>query len=679
MNEQIFDKDVRFIKNVGPRRAVMLEKLNIKTLIDLIYHIPVRYEDRRNPVKIKNLIEGRESLLLLELSDIREVRARRFKIIKLRGFDGENYIDIVFFNQAYLKKNFQKGVKYYFYGKPKRELYGFVLNSPDFEKEDGKNEKIVPVYALTKGISQKVIKKIILNAFNEVKKIEIPDYLPQYLKEKYGFFSPGESLFQIHFPEDFKKLNQALDGMKFREIFYLQTAFFIISFKKKILSSKKLKVKKFLDKYKKVLPFKLTNDQSRVIDEIAGELEAQKNVNRLLQGDVGSGKTAVVMFFLIAVVLNKYKSIFMAPTEVLSKQHFKNIKIYADKFNIKTILLTGGNYKGKRGHEELIASDSPCIIIGTHALIQKKLNYGKTGIIIIDEQHRFGVAQRMELSKKTGCKNIIVMSATPIPRTLALTSYGDMDFSNIREKPARRKEVKTYLRDEKALTKIYNFINEKINKFKEKAFIVTPLIEESQKMDLKAAEQVYKELSEKYFIGKCGILHGRMKSKEKEKIMEQFINGDIYILISTTVIEVGVDVPEATVMVIKNAERFGLAQLHQLRGRVGRSHRQSYCVLVHSENISSYSMKRLHKMEETFDGFELAEEDMKLRGTGEFFGSRQHGFGNFKFINPVKDSKLIEASRKEVSAMFKIYKYENIPENLKNYIKNIVLKKWEIL
>ncbi|MFA5478806.1 MAG: ATP-dependent DNA helicase RecG [Candidatus Muiribacteriota bacterium] len=681
MNE-FLNKDIQYIKGVGPKRVRLFNKLEIFNAGDLLGFIPTRYEDRRSVVTVKEGKIDENSLFLLKITDSRLISKGKFKILKLRACDTSgSYIDIVYFNQTYLKDKFKIGKNYYFYGKKKFDFGTFSLNSPDFESEDEKKTtgKLLPVYNLTAGLTQNVIRNTMSIILEQAEKEKFDEIIPDYIKKKYSIDDYFTSIKKVHFPINEEEINQSLKSLKWREIFILQTAFGIISQKKKIKNGLRIDCLKNFEIFQKNLPFTLTNAQKKVINEISDELNTGKNINRLLQGDVGSGKTVVVAFFLMSACMAGFKSIIMAPTEVLAAQHYNFLLKLLSSFKIEVVFLKGGNYKGKKKELEIIESEKPVVVCGTHALIQEKVKYGKTGIIIIDEQHRFGVKQRMELVKKTDCSNIIVMSATPIPRTLALTAYGDMDYSVIDEKPEQRKKIKTFVRGEKSLPDIFKFIKERL-KSDEKAFIITPLIEESEKLDLKAAVKVWEELRTTFFKSdETGLLHGRMKTKEKEEVMEEFRNGKINVLVSTTVVEVGVDISMATVIVIKNAERFGLAQLHQLRGRVGRGDRQSYCVLVHSDNAGRQSVERLKLMEKTDDGFELSEHDLKLRGAGEFFGSRQHGFGNFKFIDVVNDRKIIETSKKEVEAMFKIYKFDNLPENMKNYVENNLLKNYQIL
>jgi ATP-dependent DNA helicase RecG len=518
--------------------------------------------------------------------------------------------------------------------------------------------------------------KIVLEEFVH---IEVKEIIPDIIVKKYNINSWKESILNIHFPESLELCEKALQDLKFREIFTLHIAFSLMKEKKLERNNINWSETLNIDLFETYLPFKLTGDQRASIKEIEDRLRSGFNINILLQGDVGAGKTVVVVYFLLKAYLSGYKSIIMAPTEVLARQHFESIGKLLSGLSPRLIFIRGGNYKGKKDDIILLNDDKPAIVIGTHALFQKDIKYSKTAVTVIDEQHRFGVKQRMELVNLSDCPNVIVMSATPIPRTLSLTVYGDMDYSVIREKPAERIKIKTFVRGEESLDKIYEFIKKRVN-CGEKCFIITPLVDESDKLELRSAIATYEELKNGFFSDcSVGLLHGRMKEKEKNSVMEDLKNGNIKILVSTTVIEVGVDIPDATVIVINHADRFGIAQLHQLRGRVGRGSLQSYCVLIHSREISRTSMKRLRILESSDDGFYLAEADLMLRGSGELLGSRQHGFGLFRYIDPADDRKLIEQVKKEVNAYIEIVKTENIDKRLIQYVNEKFLKDYSIL
>ncbi|MCK9224972.1 MAG: ATP-dependent DNA helicase RecG [Candidatus Muirbacterium halophilum] len=672
-------KEIRFIKGVGPIKGQLFNKLDIYTIKDIIEYRPFRYDDLSVVTNVCDYDDNQNKLYFLKILDKRVVNSKNYKIIKLRAIDNTSYCDIVFFNQDYLKNKFDIGKKYYFFGKFKNEFNSLTLNSPDFYKENELKEKILPVYLLTAGLSLNYFRKVIKNVLNELNTFNFEEIIPEFILKKYLVENYKKSIFNIHFPDNFENCLKSLKDLKFREIFTLHLAFSLMKEKK----SQKNNIKWINDfdliKFEVLLPFKLTNDQKKSIIEIEKKLNLGFNINILLQGDVGAGKTVVVVYFLLKAYLSGYKSIIMAPTEVLAKQHFNSITKLLENLNPRIIFIRGGNYKGKKDDLLLLDDEKPAIVIGTHALFQKNIKYSSTAITIIDEQHRFGVKQRMELIKLSNCPNVIVMSATPIPRTLSLTVYGDMDYSVIKEKPAERIKIKTFVRSEESLFKIYEFIKKRVD-YGEKCFIITPLVDESDKLELKSAIATYEDLSTNVFKNySVGLLHGRMKEKEKNKVMEDLKEGKVNILVSTTVIEVGVDISDATVIVINHADRFGIAQLHQLRGRVGRGNKPSYCVLVHSNEISKTTMKRLRILENSDDGFYLAEADLLLRGSGELLGSRQHGFGLFRFVDPAEDRELIEQVKKEVNALIKIEKIENIDKKLLDYVYEKHLKDYSIL
>jgi len=676
----VFEKNIQYIKGVGPKKAKAFERLGVTTLWDLLNYVPIRYEDRTKIYDLENAPEEENVSLVLQVIDKRLVRARRFRIVKLRVSDGIKRADVLFFNQDWLNKYFKIGKKYYFYGKVKRDILNIELNNPEYSdySEDIDLTGIFPVYNLTRGITSKTIRNIMDNAIKEVEKISLEEVIPESFIKSFKIKGIIESLIGIHKPEDFDHLKICFDSMKKREIFFLQFAFRYIKGKYSKLPHCLLKEELTLKEYQDLYPFDFTNDQKKVIKKINKEIFQGRNVNILLQGDVGSGKTVVATYYAMLAVKNGQHGIIMAPTEVLATQHFNNIRPIAEKLNIEVVLLKGGTSKKKKETLSLLADERPLLIIGTHALFQSKAKYSRTGFVIIDEQHRFGVEQRNTLIEKTGCHNIIVMSATPIPRSLALSAYGDMDYAIINEKPAMRKSIKTYLRDDRSLKKIYEFVKSRIVEG-EKCFIITPLVEESEKMDLRAATEVYERAKSFFGEEKVLLLHGRMKEKEKDSIMKEFSSEKGAVLVSTTVVEVGVDIPEATVMIIKNAERFGIAQLHQLRGRVGRGDLQSYCILVHSDNLSKTGQLRLRALESSDDGFVLADEDLKQRGAGDVFGSRQHGFGTFIYTRIPADKDIIEKIKESVDAYFKIIDLVNIDEKLLCFTKKMIIGKHGVL
>jgi ATP-dependent DNA helicase RecG len=487
----------------------------------------------------------------------------------------------------------------------------------------------------------------------------------------------------MHLPRTEHELNKSINRLKYEEFFFLQT---MLALQKKHSNSDKQGIpftasSTHLHMLYQNLPFTMTDAQKKVIKEIRADMKKPNPMNRLLQGDVGSGKTLVALMSMLIAVDNGYQAALMVPTEILAEQHFYNIKQYLHKFDIPVSLLTGAtSQKQRKEISGIISSGLPHIIIGTHALIQEKVPFTKLGLVIVDEQHRFGVMQRAQLVEKGINADVLVMTATPIPRSLALTVYGSLDVSTLDEMPPGRREIKTTWRFDHQGEKIYRFIQERA-KTGEQAYIVFPLVEESEKMDLKAASESYQQLKDSYFKNlPIALLHGRMKSTEKEKVMRQFANGQISVLVTTTVIEVGVDVPRATIMLIEHAERFGLAQLHQLRGRVGRGKLNSYCILKTPDSIGETAQDRMRTITASGDGFKIAEEDLRLRGWGDFFGTKQHGMPEFKLANPITDSALLQQSRADAFIMVKndpdLRKPGNRPVYnyiLKNYAHRISL------
>ena len=675
--ENILSKEIKYVKGVGPNRAELLNKLGIYTLEDLITYYPRTYEDRSKPVKIAEVQDGEEVLIegiaTARVSEIR-TRNRKMTIYKLIVRDETGSCTITWFNQSYLRNMFKPGEIYKFFGKVKRIGNKVEMNSPVYDEGvNTKNTgKIIPIYPLTYNLSQNNIRKIIENGLELVKN-KLKETLPDYLIKEYKLMDINSATNSIHFPKDFTEFNIARKRLVFEELLSMQLALLSLKsqYKKEIdgiAFEKEVHMSDVINK----LPFKLTKAQLRVLEEIDADLEKVKPMNRLLQGDVGSGKTAVSIIASYKVVKSGYQVAIMAPTAILATQHLESFKQMLEQFDIKCELLISSITKKKKEEIlERLKNGDIDILIGTHAILEDNVEFKNLGLVVTDEQHRFGVKQRTKIIEKGQNPDVLVMTATPIPRTLALILYGDLDISIIDELPPNRKKVDTFAVKKNMEERVNNFVKKQINEGRQ-AYIVCPLVEENEEMDLKSVEELTKKYKEETFSEyKVEYLHGKMKAKEKDDIMEKFKNGDIDILISTTVIEVGVNVPNASIMVVENAERFGLAQLHQLRGRVGRGEYKSYCILKYEGNSDTIK-QRMEVMVKTNDGFVISEKDLSLRGTGEFFGTKQHGLPEFKIANLFEDMELLKSVQSvAINIMSKdpnLEKKEN--EKLKTIIDN---------
>lgn len=674
---------VQYLKGVGPVKAKFLKILGINTIADLLQYYPRDYCDYTKIKPIAKCVTLNKETICGTVIDVKIIKPYRFSynaILKVIVRDKTGFASLVFFNQQklfpYLQKIFTTNTEVIVTGKFIYRYNEIQTSSFDYEIIDKDEEKfllqtgrIVPIYRLSetaKNIRQlrKIIKSVIDKYVNFL--IEI---LPLNIIHKYNFPLINEAIKNIHYPSNFSSLQKAKQRIIFEEFFFLQLS---LALKKRNVQEEKKEpfkiTNKLLPKFYNDLKFELTNAQKRVIAEIQNDMCKNTPMNRLLQGDVGSGKTIVAIASMLFACENGYQSAIMAPTEILAEQHYFNICKILSNLNIKiTLLVSNMKQKEKKEVLEKIKNGEADIIVGTHALIQEKVSFNKLCLVIIDEQHRFGVMQRQELKQKGLHTNVLVMTATPIPRTLCLTVYGDLEISVIDEMPKQRGKIITNWCYEREREKIYNFIKNQI-KLNHQVYIVYPLVEESEKLDLKAATEMKEHLEKCIFPDlKIGLVHGKMKREDKEKIMTEFKQNKINILVATTVIEVGIDISNVTVMVIEHSERFGLAQLHQLRGRIGRGEFTSYCILFVSKNTSQEAKQRIEVFTKTINGFEIAEEDLKQRGPGEFLGTRQHGLPEFKLANIIRDSKILELARKEAFNL--ISNDPNLLESKHKFIK----------
>ncbi len=669
---QVLKTDIQYLKGIGPKRAFLLKSYGIKTFYDFLYFFPVNYLDYTKIFKIKHAKRDNFANFIVYFKEVKEVRYYTRKIAQAIFYDETGEIVVKWFNyNIYYLKNFLKRGKLYFLsGKVSYFNFYKEMVHPHIEEADNFKKGIVPVYREFKNISQKVIRGAIKNLLDKIKGKNF-EYIPNFILEKENLPNISECFLNLHFPdvnENIEKLRNFQSKwhirLIFEEFFFLMLAIAKERLKKEEIITEPLEYKGFLiEKFLNLLPFKLTNAQRKVLREIYSDLKSKRIMNRLVQGDVGCGKTLVAFITSLMFIENQYQVAFMAPTEILAEQHFKNLKNLAKELDISIALLTGST---KKKEKDLIKKDLENgkinIVIGTHALIEENVKFKNLGLNIIDEQHKFGVKQRLSLKLKGEKVHTLIMTATPIPRTLTLTIYGDLDVSIIDELPPGRKPVKTFWFYEKQKDKYIPLIKKELEKGRQ-AYFIYPLVEESDKLDLKDVIKMKDELQNIFEKFKVEMLHGKMKPYEKEKIMEDFKNKKIDILASTTVIEVGVDVPNATVMVIENAERFGLAQLHQLRGRVGRGAYQSYCFLISSNRISDIAKERLKIMCQTNDGFKISEEDLKIRGPGEFLGTKQSGLPEFKFADIIRDYKVLLKAKDRAFELIKIDpEFEKFPE-----------------
>lgn len=664
---------IRSLGGIYKRYAAPLEKLGILTLEDFLYHIPFRYDDYTIISDISNIQAGEVVTIRGKVTEIKNQYTRgRFTIQRAKVTDDTGKIEVVWFNQPYLTKNIKTGDSISLSGKVDFKAGKLQLNSPDYEIALTDSDyihtgRLVPVYPETRGISSKWIRRQVYKILKESKN-EIDDFLPTEIINKNKLEDLGNSIYMIHFPENQDEVILARRRLSFDELFVTQLASNVrkIEWNKDLISAP-FETEKFeeeINEFIKNLPFKLTGAQEKAVNDIFGDLEKTKPMNRLLEGDVGSGKTVVAGISMYLGHLNGFQSALMAPTEILANQHFETLSKLFEPLGIKIGFATGS---------KKVSLDEFDVLIGTHAVIQKNINFKKLGLIIIDEQQRFGVEQRGILRKKGENPHVLTMTATPIPRTIALTLYGDLDLSLLDEMPKGRQEIKTWLTPNEKRDSAYDWIKKEIDKNGSQAFVICPFIEESESMQtVKAATKEYENLKSNIFKKyKVALLHGKLKPKEKEEVLNDFRDKKYDILVATPVVEVGIDIPNAAIILIEAADRFGLSQLHQLRGRVGRRQQQAYCLLF-TESASDQTLQRLKAMEKTNVGAELAELDLRLRGPGEIYGTRQSG-RNYLKIASFSDFELIKTTKSEAEKFAPVLnKYPDLSEEVaKKNIKEV--------
>lgn len=670
------DTSVQYLKGVGPKMYELLNKLSIYTVKDLLEYYPRVYEDRTKVTPISDFQKDQNVLFLGTLiKPVTMVYAKKKKILSTVVVDDSGAIAMLtWFNQVYIKDRIKEGGTYLFYGK-----VGSVSGSRatldscsiydvnDLDKIQG----LYPIYPLTAGITQNYLFKLINNLMDSG--IMVNEIFNEEFRRKYRLAEANYALRNIHFPKSYEMVNVARNRIIFEELFLFQLA--LLNMKQIEVEHTNTNTYSDLDEseFLKLIPFELTGAQKKVVSQIKKDMSSKTVMNRLVQGDVGSGKTMVAAIAMYLAVKNGYQAALMAPTTILANQHYIELSQYFEKLGINVEIITSSTTKKQKEKIiEKLKNNDIDILIGTHSIIEDNVEFNNLGLVVTDEQHRFGVKQRMKLSAKGNVVDTIVMTATPIPRSLAIILYGDLDLSIIDELPPGRKPVETCVVNDSYNQRVYNFLKKQINEGRQ-VYVVCPLVEENEDLDLNSVEKLYEEYKKEFNGYNVAILHGKMKNKEKDSIMQEFKANKINILISTTVIEVGISVPNATVMVIENADRFGLAALHQLRGRVGRGSASSYCILK-SNNKSAIARQRLDIMRKSNDGFEIAQKDLELRGPGDFFGVRQSGMPEFKLANLLTDTKILESTQEAVKTLIEEDRTLSLPQNSK--IKNALYNKY---
>lgn len=703
-----WEQPIRFAKGVGPKRTSLLQRFRIDTIEDALWTIPWRYEDRSVMTPIGQLVPGAEASICGTIirSEAKKARSRRLAILDIVVEDATGRLQAVFFNQPFLEPFFTVGTSLMLTGRVITGAQGFVamkMEVVQYEVVGAESEaplhvgRIVPVYHETKGWTSRQM-RVLMKSLLDAHLVEAQEVLPVSLRARYRLPPIQQAIQDVHFPlpgTDGGQLDRGLTPahrrLAFEELFVLQLA---LASRQRVMKEEVKQVSfnpktPLLGKLDRALPFRLTAAQERVNREILSDMTSRKPMNRLVQGDVGSGKTIVAVQAMVLACGSGYQAALMAPTEILAEQHYRTMKGFLEPLGLSVVLVSGGGRAAARKVvREQVASGTAQVVIGTHAVIQQGVTFAKLGLVVVDEQHRFGVLQRKTLIEKGYKPDVLVLTATPIPRTLAMTVYGDLDVSVIDQMPPGRKPVRTFLLSDSQKGRAYQILRDELRSGRQ-AYVVYPLVEESEKIDLQAAIQGAEQLQANELAEfRVGLLHGRMKSDEKEQVMASYKKGEIQVLVATTVVEVGVDVPNATVMMIEHAERFGLAQLHQLRGRVGRSGYQSYCLLMTSGGVlfrskrpkgagelPSAARERLDALVRSTDGFVIAEEDLRIRGPGEFFGIRQWGIPEFRVANLVRDVELLQQARQEAFALLK--QDPQLKAAAHRILRETMLRRWE--
>jgi len=678
MNKSLNDS-LRYLKGIGPRRAETFKKLGVSSIEDLLYYFPKRYEDRTHFIPISELQEGLNQTIkakVLVKGERRSLRRKGFTIVEAVVADQSGKLTCVWFNQPYIKEYLNLGVELILFGKVERYGKRLQMSAPEFEiiLEEGDAaldiNRLVPIYSLPEGVTQRHFRRIIKLALDEYLSL-VQDFLSFDIRTRNNLFNLAKALLNIHFPEDSQMRMDANSRLSFDEFFLFQLPLALRKLKRKDKIGIAHKIEgKLAEAFISNLPFKLTNAQEKVLAEIKSDMSRPQPMQRLLQGDVGSGKTVVSVVAALFAIQGGWQVALMVPTEILAKQHYEKIRSQGHKVTksqgeeIKIALLTSSaNKKAKEKIFQEIREGTIDLVIGTHALLEENVEFNKLGLVIIDEQHKFGVGQRALLPKKGINPDVLIMTATPIPRTLAITLYGDLDISVINELPAGRLGIKTLSFTDDDRSAAYQIAKEQL-KLGHQVYIVYPVIEESYALDIVGAKKMYEDFKSGEFKEyKLGLVHGKLKEAQQDEVMRKFKNRELDILVATTILEVGIDIPNATCMIIEHSQRFGLAQLHQLRGRVGRASYQSFCVLLFSAKTVE-SEARISAMVKYGDGFRIAEEDLKIRGPGEFFGRRQSGLSELRIANPLTQMQLLKRSREEAIRVIEVDPQLGAKQNL---------------